>query len=97
MRPVKKYLTKLDNPEPGLVQNQMQHTLDCLLKIGDRIEACLLKFHDPEVIKEWRNHLWIFVSLFTEFNSDRLFKLYKRAVRKRDAEEPEVRFHQTHL
>ncbi|KAK7822176.1 hypothetical protein U0070_000740, partial [Myodes glareolus] len=38
MRPVKKALKQLDKPDKGLnVQEQLEHTRNCLLKIGDRI------------------------------------------------------------
>lgn len=55
MRPVKKALKQLDKPDEGLsVQEQLQHTRTCLLKIGDRITECLKSYSDPEHIKIWR-------------------------------------------
>ncbi|KAJ8281014.1 hypothetical protein GJAV_G00062350 [Gymnothorax javanicus] len=88
MRPVKKALKQLDKPDEGLsVQDQLQHTRTCLLKIGDRITECLKAYSDPEHVKTWRRNLWIFVSKFTEFGARKLHKLYKMAQKKRSQEE----------
>lgn len=55
MRPVKKALKQLDKPDEGLsVQEQLQHTRACLLKIGDRISECLKSYSDPDHLKTWR-------------------------------------------
>uniref|UniRef100_A0A667YQC4 Chromodomain helicase DNA binding protein 2 n=1 Tax=Myripristis murdjan TaxID=586833 RepID=A0A667YQC4_9TELE len=90
MRPVKKALKQLDKPDEGLsVQEQLQHTRTCLLKIGDRITECLKAYNDPEHVKTWRRNLWIFVSKFTEFGARKLHKLYKMAQKKRSHEEEE--------
>ncbi|XP_062861371.1 chromodomain-helicase-DNA-binding protein 2 isoform X2 [Trichomycterus rosablanca] len=88
MRPVKKALKQLDKPDECLsVQEQLQHTRTCLLKIGDRITECLKYYSDPEHVKTWRRNLWIFVSKFTEFGAKKLHKLYKMAQKKRSQEE----------
>ncbi|MGH0168715.1 UNVERIFIED_CONTAM: hypothetical protein FKN15_069244 [Acipenser sinensis] len=88
MRPVKKALKQLDKPDEGLsVQEQLQHTRTCLLKIGDRITECLKAYTDTEQVKTWRRNLWIFVSKFTEFDARKLHKLYKMAQKKRSQEE----------
>ncbi|XP_024235229.1 chromodomain-helicase-DNA-binding protein 2 isoform X2 [Oncorhynchus tshawytscha] len=88
MRPVKKALKQLDKPDEGLsVQEQLQHTRTCLLKIGDRITECLKAYSDSEHVKTWRRNLWIFVSKFTEFGARKLHKLYKMAQKKRSQEE----------
>ncbi|XP_065415308.1 chromodomain-helicase-DNA-binding protein 2 isoform X14 [Chrysemys picta bellii] len=88
MRPVKKALKQLDKPDKGLtVQEQLEHTRNCLLKIGDRISECLKAYSDQEHIKLWRRNLWIFVSKFTEFDARKLHKLYKMAHKKRSQEE----------
>ncbi|XP_028678827.2 chromodomain-helicase-DNA-binding protein 2 isoform X1 [Erpetoichthys calabaricus] len=88
MRPVKKALKQLDKPDEGLsVQEQLQHTRTCLLKIGDRITECLKMYSDSEQVKLWRRNLWIFVSKFTEFDARKLHKLYKMAQKKRSQEE----------
>lgn len=58
MRPVKKALKQLDKPDEGLsVQEQLQHTRTCLLKIGDRITECLKSYNDPEHVKTWRRYI----------------------------------------
>ncbi|XP_066211753.1 chromodomain-helicase-DNA-binding protein 2 isoform X1 [Saccopteryx leptura] len=90
MRPVKKALKQLDKPDKGLsVQEQLEHTRTCLLKIGDRIAECLRAYSDQEHVKLWRRNLWIFVSKFTEFDAQKLHKLYKMAHKKRSQEEEE--------
>ncbi|OXB73901.1 UNVERIFIED_CONTAM: hypothetical protein H355_015254, partial [Colinus virginianus] len=90
MRPVKKALKQLDKPDKGLtVQEQLEHTRNCLLKIGDRISECLKAYTDQDLIKLWRRNLWIFVSKFTEFDARKLHKLYKMAHKKRSQEEEE--------
>ena len=63
MRPVKKALKQLDNPDPDLSEkDQLNHTRRCLLKIGDRIAECLARYRDPEKIKEWRR--WVLLSFY---------------------------------
>uniref|UniRef100_A0A3B3QWE3 Chromodomain helicase DNA binding protein 1 n=1 Tax=Paramormyrops kingsleyae TaxID=1676925 RepID=A0A3B3QWE3_9TELE len=84
MRPVKAALKQLDRPEKGLSEReQLEHTRQCLIKIGDHITECLKEYSNPEHIKQWRKNLWIFVSKFTEFDARKLHKLYKHAIKKR--------------
>ncbi|XP_063820135.1 chromodomain-helicase-DNA-binding protein 1 isoform X2 [Pseudophryne corroboree] len=84
MRPVKAALKQLDRPEKGLSEReQLEHTRQCLIKIGDHITECLKEYANPEQIKQWRKNLWIFVSKFTEFDARKLHKLYKHAIKKR--------------
>lgn len=55
MRPVKKALKALDNPDQSLTESeQVQHTRMCLLQIGEQINICLSVYSDPEQVKEWR-------------------------------------------
>lgn len=55
MRPVKKALKALDNPDQSLSeQEQVNHTRMCLIQIGEQINVCLSKYTDPDKIKEWR-------------------------------------------
>ncbi|KAB0801325.1 hypothetical protein PPYR_05679 [Photinus pyralis] len=85
MRPVKKALKALDNPDQSLSESeQVNHTRLCLLQIGEQINTCLSEYSDPEKIKEWRSNLWYFVSKFTEFDAKKLYKLYKRACKKNE-------------
>uniref|UniRef100_T1J6Q1 Chromodomain-helicase-DNA-binding protein 1 n=1 Tax=Strigamia maritima TaxID=126957 RepID=T1J6Q1_STRMM len=82
MRPVKKSLILLDNPDQNLSEKeQLVHTRQCLLRIGDRINQCLQEYTNNDTVKEWRSNLWCFVSKFTEFSSKKLHKLYKHAVK----------------
>ncbi|XP_067119443.1 chromodomain-helicase-DNA-binding protein 1 isoform X3 [Centruroides vittatus] len=87
MRPVKRNLKQLDNPDESLTkEEQVRYTRQCLLKIGSHINDCLREYTDPEKVKEWRSFLWIFVSKFTEFDAKKLYKLYKHAVKKDEGE-----------
>lgn len=82
MRPVKKALKALDNPDQTQTnEEQISHTRACLLHIGNQIDTCLLEYKDPDKIKEWRSNLWYFVSKFTESDAKKLFKLYKMALK----------------
>lgn len=55
MRPVKKSLKALDNPDQSLSEaEQVQHTQNCLLNIGEHIDKCLAAFQDAERIRDWR-------------------------------------------
>ncbi|KAH8283644.1 hypothetical protein KR018_010322, partial [Drosophila ironensis] len=86
MRPVKKALKALDQPDLSLSdQDQLQHTRECLLQIGRQIDVCLLPYGDAEK-KEWRSNLWYFVSKFTELDAKRLFKIYKHALKQSSGE-----------
>ncbi|XP_030376644.1 chromodomain-helicase-DNA-binding protein 1 [Scaptodrosophila lebanonensis] len=81
MRPVKKALKALDQPDVSLSdQDQLQHTRECLLQIGKQIDVCLQPYSEAEK-KEWRSNLWYFVSKFTELDAKRLFKIYKHALK----------------
>lgn len=55
MRPVKAALKQLDRPEKGLSEReQLEHTRQCLIKIGDHITDCLKEYTNLEHIKQWR-------------------------------------------
>ena len=55
MRPVKKSLKAIDNPDPSLSEVEAaQHTKECLVHIGEHIDKCLTAISDPERIREWR-------------------------------------------
>jgi len=95
MRQVKKSLKALDKPDPNQSpQEQVSNTRRCLVKIGRHIDLLLAPMSDDKA-REWRSHLWFFVSNFTEFDAMKLFKLYRHAVKKenegggeREAKEP---------
>lgn len=82
MRPVKKALKALDNPDKSLSKaDKISHTRACLVSIGKQIEQCLSVYKEPEKIKEWRSNLWHFVSKFTDSDARDLFKLYRHVVK----------------
>ncbi|KAE9532430.1 hypothetical protein AGLY_010053 [Aphis glycines] len=81
MRPVKKVLKALDDPEEK--KNELRyvnHMQECLIEIGSHIGKCLEEYKDPDKIREWRSNLWFFVSKFTEFDSKKLLKIYRRGL-----------------
>lgn len=83
MRPVKKALRALDNPDQSLSESeQVTRTRACLTQIGNQIDICLEAYPDPEKKVEWRSNLWYFVSKFTNFDAKQLYRLYKYGVKK---------------
>lgn len=89
MRPVKKSLKALDNPDQSLPEaEQVTHTRQCLLQIGNQINKCLVQYEkDHDKAKEWRSNLWYFVSKFTVFDAKKLYKIYKHAAKKANIKE----------
>merc|ERR1711936_624287 len=82
MRQGKKSLKALDKPDPNQSpQEQVSNTRRCLVKIGRHIDLLLTPMSDDKA-RDWRSHLWFFVSNFTEFDAMKLFKLYRHAVKK---------------
>merc|ERR1712130_365320 len=82
MHQVKKSLKALDKPDPNQSpQEQVSNTRRCLVKIGRHIDLLLAPMADDKA-REWRRHLWFFVSNFTEFDAMKLFNLYRHAVKK---------------
>merc|ERR1719481_980029 len=82
MRNVKKSLKALDKPDPDQTpEEQVSNTRRCLVKIGRHIDSLLEEMSDDKA-RDWRSHLWYFVSNFTEFDAKKLFKLYRHAVKK---------------
>ncbi|XP_050681248.1 chromodomain-helicase-DNA-binding protein 1 isoform X2 [Leptidea sinapis] len=85
MRPVKKALRALDNPDQTLSETeQVSRTRACLSQIGSQIDICLEAYPDPEKKVEWRSNLWYFVSKFTNFDAKQLYRLYKYGLKKSD-------------
>ncbi|XP_013134989.1 PREDICTED: chromodomain-helicase-DNA-binding protein 1 isoform X3 [Papilio polytes] len=83
MRPVKKALRALDNPDQTLTESeQVSRTRSCLAQIGSQIDICLDEYPDPEKKVEWRSNLWYFVSKFTNFDAKQLYRLYKYGLKK---------------
>lgn len=85
MRPVKKALRALDNPDQTLSEaEQMNRTRACLRQIGNQIDMCLDTYWDADKKVEWRSNLWYFVSKFTNFDAKKLYRLYKYSLKKGD-------------
>lgn len=75
MRPVKAALKQLDRPEKGLSEReQLEHTRQCLIKIGDHITECLKEYTNPEQIKQWRRYRDFFLMHFTMIHVMKAFK-----------------------
>lgn len=52
---MKAALKQLDRPEKGLSEReQLEHTRQCLINIGDHITECLKEYSNPDQIKQWR-------------------------------------------
>jgi len=82
MRGVKKSLKALDKPDPNQTPDeQVANTRRCLVKIGRHIDSLLETMNDDKA-RDWRSHLWYFVSNFTEFDAKKLHKLYRHAIKK---------------
>merc|ERR1719356_2060944 len=89
MRHVKKSLKALDKPDPNQTpEEQVSNTRRCLVKIGRHIDSILEPMSEDKA-RDWRSHLWYFVSNFTEFDAKKLFKLYRHAVKKSLVDEEE--------
>lgn len=85
MRPVKKALRALDNPDQTLNEtDQVAKTRSCLAQIGRQIDICLEAYPDNDKKAEWRSNLWYFVSKFTNFDAKQLYRLYKFGLKKSD-------------
>lgn len=83
MRPVKKALRALDNPDQTLPESeQVTRTRTCLTQIGNQIDICLKAYQDEDKKAEWRSNLWYFVSKFTNFDAKQLYKLYRYGLKK---------------
>lgn len=85
MRPVKKALRALDNPDQSLSEVEQTNKIRaCLRQIGNQIDMCLENYWDDKRI-EWRRNLWNFVSKFTNYDAKKLYRLYKNSLKKGDA------------
>jgi len=91
MRDVRKSLKALDKPDPDHTESeQVNHTRQCLLKIGTHIDSILSKMKD-DAAREWRSNLWYFVSKFTEFDAKKLYKIYRHAKKKENRRDEDSR------
>jgi len=59
MRPVKKALKQLGNPELSGHGHEahLEHTRRCLIKIGDHINDLLATVGKPSEVKDWRKYV----------------------------------------
>ncbi|XP_055476607.1 CHD1 helical C-terminal domain containing protein 1 [Psammomys obesus] len=77
LRPLKKFLRKLnlpkDLPQKKLVK-RMKQSLEAL---GDHINTFLQHYCQAWEMKHWKKMLWRFVSLFSELEAKQLRRLYK--------------------
>ena len=65
MRPVRKSLKALDNPEQTLTATELaQHVQQCLLHIGEHIDKCLAAISDSEQNRRWRKYVFQYSSSF---------------------------------
>ena len=55
MRPVRKALKALDNPDAQLTpEEQIKHTRHCLIQIGNQINVCLDVYKDPDQVRKMK-------------------------------------------
>ena len=59
----------------------MSNTNRCLFKVCRHIDSILEDMKEDKA-RDWRSHLWYFVSNFTEYDAKKLFKLYRHAIKK---------------
>lgn len=98
MRPVKKALRALDNPDQTLSEtDQVARTRACLTQIGNQIDICVDAYPDPEKKVEWRSNLWYFVSKFTNFDAKQLYRLYKYGLKKTESSSKKDSKHKENL
>ena len=70
MRPVKKALKQLGNPELGgeSHEDHLEHTRRCLLKIGDHINDLLAAVASAAELRDWRKYATLLLQLQQPFN-----------------------------
>lgn len=84
MRPMKKELIQLEKIDfRKCVEEDSSEFRTCLISIGGRIAECLREYHsDERLMKDWRNYLWTFVAKFTEFEPKKLYRFYKKELKR---------------
>lgn len=84
MRPMKKELIQLEKIDfRRCVEEDSPELRTCLISIGGRIAECLREYHsDERLMKDWRNYLWTFVAKFTEFEPKKLYRFYKKELKR---------------
>nr|XP_048302607.1 uncharacterized protein C17orf64 homolog [Myodes glareolus] len=77
LRPLKKFLRKLNLPKDLPQKKRMKYTKQSLEALGDHINTFLQHYCRAWETKHWKKMLWRFVSLFSELESKQLRRLYK--------------------
>ncbi|CAO2644647.1 Uncharacterized protein C17orf64 homolog, partial [Lemmus lemmus] len=77
LRPLKKFLRKLNLPKDLPQKKRVRYTKQSLEALGDHINTFLQHYCRAWEIKHWKKMLWRFVSLFSELESKQLRRLYK--------------------
>ncbi|KAM5309429.1 CHD1 helical C-terminal domain containing protein 1 [Glossophaga mutica] len=77
LRPLKKFLRKLNAPKDLPQKKQLNYMKESLVVLGDHINTFLKHYCRAWETKHWRKMLWRFVSLFSELEAKQLHKLYK--------------------
>ncbi|XP_048223065.1 uncharacterized protein C17orf64 homolog [Perognathus longimembris pacificus] len=77
LRPLKKYLRKLNLPKDLPQKKRLKYMKQSLVVLGDHINTFLQLYCRAWEIKHWKKMLWRFVSLFSELEAKQLRRLYK--------------------
>ncbi|CAH6775841.1 1700125H20Rik [Phodopus roborovskii] len=77
LRPLKKFLRKLNLPRDLSQKKRIKYTKQSLEALGDHINTFLQHYCRAWEIKHWKKMLWRFVSLFSDLESKQLRRLYK--------------------
>ncbi|XP_059127391.1 CHD1 helical C-terminal domain containing protein 1 isoform X1 [Peromyscus eremicus] len=77
LRPLKKFLRKLNLPKDLPQKKRVKFTKQSLEALGDHINTFLQHYCRAWEMKHWKKMLWRFVSLFSELESKHLRRLYK--------------------
>ncbi|XP_051013766.1 CHD1 helical C-terminal domain containing protein 1 [Acomys russatus] len=77
LRPLKKFLRKLNLPKDLPQKKRIKYTKESLEALGDHINTFLQHYCRAWEMKHWKKMLWRFVSLFSELEAKQLRRLYK--------------------
>ncbi|XP_006534404.1 CHD1 helical C-terminal domain containing protein 1 isoform X3 [Mus musculus] len=77
LRPLKKFLRKLNLPKDLPQKKRIKYTKQSLEALGGHINTFLQHYCRAWEIKHWKKMLWRFVSLFSELEAKQLRRLYK--------------------
>nr|XP_021504035.1 uncharacterized protein C17orf64 homolog [Meriones unguiculatus] len=77
LRPLKKFLRKLNLPKDLPQKKRVKRMKQSLEALGDHINTFLQHYCRAWEMKHWKKMLWRFVSLFSELEAKQLRRLYK--------------------